>query len=176
MISFPCKVTDRVDFCDSLTKYLKHFDVADDTTLITLDVEKLQTSRESARTLGHGACMSDEHLVEYYMWLTTDVQSKFRLGEAQIRIPFCWYDGFRQSLKCTRFHPGFEQACWLFNYAALSSQRGIKEDRATVTGVKKACQEFQKSAGALVECQQLIGHLGLGILTPDLHVASAHIS
>ncbi|XP_062222645.1 vacuolar-sorting protein BRO1-like [Phragmites australis] len=63
-------------------------------------------------------------------------------------LAFTWHDAFRPHLRHAAASLRFEKAALVFNVGAASSRIGAAVGRATEAGVKAACAEFQRAAGA----------------------------
>ncbi|KAL6911738.1 hypothetical protein ACP4OV_000543 [Aristida adscensionis] len=63
-------------------------------------------------------------------------------------LAFTWHDAFRPHLRHASASLRFEKAALVFNVGAASSRIAAAVGRATEGGVKAACLEFQRAAGA----------------------------
>ncbi|CAN6273619.1 unnamed protein product [Urochloa humidicola] len=63
-------------------------------------------------------------------------------------LSFTWYDAFRPHLKHAAASLRFEKAALVFNVGAAASRIAAAHSRATEEGVRAACGEFQRAAGA----------------------------
>ncbi|CAN6252490.1 unnamed protein product [Urochloa humidicola] len=63
-------------------------------------------------------------------------------------LSFTWYDAFRPHLKHAAASLRFEKAALVFNVGAAASRIAAAHSRATEEGVRAACAEFQRAAGA----------------------------
>lgn len=61
---------------------------------------------------------------------------------------FTWHDAFRPHLKHAAASLRFEKAALVFNVGAAASRIAAAVSRATEEGVRAACGEFQRAAGA----------------------------
>ncbi|KAJ3050740.1 pH-response regulator protein palA/rim20 [Rhizophlyctis rosea] len=86
-------------------------------------------------------------LLKYYGQLCF-LGGKFPIDENHIKICFLWHQVLAKEKKSvSSFSINFEKAGVLFNTAAMYSQLGVKQERGTAEGIKKACQYFQQAAG-----------------------------
>jgi programmed cell death 6-interacting protein len=63
-------------------------------------------------------------------------------------LSFTWHDAFRTHLKRAAASLRFEKAALVFNVGAAASRIAAAHSRATEEGVRAACGEFQRAAGA----------------------------
>ncbi|PUZ76741.1 hypothetical protein GQ55_1G315000 [Panicum hallii var. hallii] len=63
-------------------------------------------------------------------------------------LSFTWHDAFRPHLKHAAASLRFEKAALVFNVGAAASRIAAAHSRATEEGVRAACGEFQRAAGA----------------------------
>ncbi|XP_021315761.1 ALG-2 interacting protein X isoform X2 [Sorghum bicolor] len=63
-------------------------------------------------------------------------------------LSFAWHDAFRPHLKHAAASLRFEKAALVFNVGAAASRIAAAVSRATEEGVRAACGEFQRAAGA----------------------------
>ncbi|KAL6633901.1 hypothetical protein ACP70R_026572 [Stipagrostis hirtigluma subsp. patula] len=71
-------------------------------------------------------------------------------------LAFTWHDAFRPHLRHTAASLRFEKAALVFNVGAASSRIAAAVSRATEGGVKTACWEFQRAAGAFRAVGQMM--------------------
>jgi programmed cell death 6-interacting protein len=63
-------------------------------------------------------------------------------------LSFTWHDAFRPHLKHAASSLRLEKAALVFNVGAAASRIAAAHSRATEEGVRAACGEFQRAAGA----------------------------
>eukprot|EP01027_Heterolobosea_sp_BB2_P005128 GEZU01007877.1.p2 GENE.GEZU01007877.1~~GEZU01007877.1.p2 ORF type:complete len:743 (-),score=242.94 GEZU01007877.1:2331-4559(-) len=106
----------------------------------------IQRLRDEVRNLQDRNETSRDVLLKYYSHLN-NIETHFPINDGgKIKLSFTWYDCFTKR-KATQSNISYEQACVLFNAAAISSQVGASETRATAESAKTAAKHFQAAAG-----------------------------
>lgn len=130
------------------------------------EVEKASDSLEARRDL----------LQRYYRALCM-MESRFPISnetEHVNSLSFTWFDAFKSGKKASQQNIHFEKASVVFNLGAVQSQLALSADRATLNGIKQACNCFQASAGAFAFLRDNISMKASGSSsTVDITVESA---
>ena len=116
--------------------------------------QQVKEACESYNIKGAEECM---RLMSKYQVVLAQVEhvcGGVSLSEA--RVTFEWLDAFDESTKASEPSLSFERAAVLFNLAAATSFHSNSIDRQAEGGVKLACHLYQKAAGALEACAQLV--------------------
>ncbi|TVU29064.1 hypothetical protein EJB05_20607, partial [Eragrostis curvula] len=86
-------------------------------------------------------------------------------------LTFTWHDAFKPHLKHSSASLRFEKAALVFNLGAVASNIAAAVDRATAGGVKEACAQFQRAAGAFRAVGEMME--GQGESTVDMSPQAA---
>lgn len=86
------------------------------------------------------------------------LQSRVPMATGQeAAVPVTWTDGFSER-NITHEDINYEQACVLYNLAALHSLLGTVDNRLSEEGMKVSCTHFQCSAGAFTHLRDHFNH------------------
>eukprot|EP00250_Pteridium_aquilinum_P008898 c18291_g1_i1 orf=497-3190(+) len=176
MLAVQEKKTNSIDLYRPLRQYLaEHYserhavDNEEDLEMVQemrREVEKVSDSLEARRDL----------LQRYYRALCM-MESRFPISNEKEHvnaISFTWFDAFKPNKKASQQNIHFEKASIVFNLGAVQSQLALGADRATLNGIKQACNCFQAAAGAFAFLRDNISMKASGNnSTVDITVESA---
>uniref|UniRef100_A0A8B9Q6Z5 Rhophilin Rho GTPase binding protein 1 n=1 Tax=Apteryx owenii TaxID=8824 RepID=A0A8B9Q6Z5_APTOW len=117
----------------------------EDGILFEKEIKEFMELRQAMRTPSRNEA-GLELLMEYYNQLYF-LDNRFFPPSKNLGVFFHWYD----SLTGVPSHQralAFEKGSVLFNIGALHTQIGARQDRASLPGVNRAIDAFQKAAGA----------------------------
>ncbi|CAD5119249.1 DgyrCDS7880 [Dimorphilus gyrociliatus] len=154
-ISLPLKKTWEVDFEKPLRQFISQtFENIQESDYKSplQDLNRLRQNVVSKWNDKHESAL--EVLYRYYDQLKA-IEAKFPIAENSVRINFKWQDAFdKESLfsgkkTLTIASARYEQACILYNIAALQSQIAACQNISSEDGLKTAAKFYQQSAGIL---------------------------
>ena len=171
MLKLPIKVTDKIELQRALHRFVEvaySEESAEEHRDAFIDMANL---RESCRQMNPApddkkAAEGNVRLLARYHRLLTTLRVRFSsasgIDSDRAVATFPWKDAFRSGDKTSRPELAFESACVLFNLAAALSHAAKLEDRSSPTGLRAACQAFQRAAGALGLLLPLLAESGGG--------------
>ncbi|KAJ1921863.1 pH-response regulator protein palA/rim20 [Tieghemiomyces parasiticus] len=120
------------------------------------DLHALDDLRGQCRTVAEVGPELVLRLQRYYAQLT-QVSRRFP-ADVCGKPGLSWRDGFPEVADRPVAAPGlsYDRAATLFNLAAVYSALALREDRLTVTGLKRACHYYQQAAGVLDHLQSRV--------------------
>ncbi|CAO3682458.1 unnamed protein product [Umbelopsis vinacea] len=152
LLAVDVKKTEKVALTQVLRDYISNA-YAEHPDLYTDDFRVLDELRMDCIHLGaqHNAL---NRLIKYYGQLVF-IGSKFPID---VGADFPWYPAFSANggKPIAYRNLNYEKACILYSIAAMQSQLGNSENRATAEGVRKACMYFQNAAGAFKHLQDVV--------------------
>ncbi|KAJ2964193.1 hypothetical protein NQZ79_g843 [Umbelopsis isabellina] len=152
LLAVEVKKTEKVSLTQVLRDYISNA-YAEHPDLYTDDFRVLDELRMDCIHLGsqHNAL---NRLIKYYGQLVF-IGSKFPID---VGAEFPWYPAFSANggKPVAYRNLNYEKACVLYSIAAMQSQLGIAENRATEEGVRRACMYFQNAAGAFKHLQDVV--------------------
>jgi programmed cell death 6-interacting protein len=146
MLALPLQRGENVDVATPMYSFLNaQFGDAGMSNL-SADVPAFQQLRDQA------ICVMDPSetgilQIQRYSYQMGFIVPRLKDYDNDVKFTFNWFDGFRNSRKITTHCLAVDWACFLWNLAALESQRGAKIDRSTEEGVRNASKHFQQAAG-----------------------------
>uniref|UniRef100_A0A8B9Q718 Rhophilin Rho GTPase binding protein 1 n=1 Tax=Apteryx owenii TaxID=8824 RepID=A0A8B9Q718_APTOW len=144
MIPLGLKETKELDLLAPLKDLIsEHY--GEDGILFEKEIKEFMELRQAMRTPSRNEA-GLELLMEYYNQLYF-LDNRFFPPSKNLGVFFHWYD----SLTGVPSHQralAFEKGSVLFNIGALHTQIGARQDRASLPGVNRAIDAFQKAAGA----------------------------
>ncbi|OQR92069.1 programmed cell death 6-interacting protein [Achlya hypogyna] len=152
MLAVQLKTTSAMDITKPLRGYIaKEYSEAeaDKFQPALVSLAQMRKDVEAVRT---PSPMSRMVLLRYHAQLDL-LESRFPVGDTQVKLPFTWYDSFCPRQKLTQNSLKFEQDAVMFLVGALESQSAVNCDRSTAEGLKAACNHFMAAAGAFAAIQ-----------------------
>ncbi|CAO3677492.1 unnamed protein product [Umbelopsis ramanniana] len=152
LLAVEVKRTEKVALTQVLRDYISNA-YAEHPDLYTDDFRVLDELQMDCIHLGaqHNAL---NRLIKYHGQLVF-IGSKFPID---VGAEFPWYPAFSANggKPVAYRNLNYEKACVLYSIAAMQSQLGVSENRATADGVRKACMYFQNAAGAFKHLQDVV--------------------
>ena len=144
MKSLDLKETESVDF-DALGDYIvEHYGESKEN--FEDEIKQLNNLRENIKGVNKDISGRDL-LLKYYGQLEY-TELRFPLNENGVKVHFSWKDTISETI-VRQYSIAYEKASVLFNIAALQTNIASTQDRFSESGLKSACNYFQRAAGTL---------------------------
>ncbi|KAJ3370399.1 pH-response regulator protein palA/rim20 [Allomyces arbusculus] len=151
MLAIDFRRTQHVDMADALRRYIVKA-YGEPAESYTDDFRSLDQMRAAILAPEPHPASVDAHL-RYYAQLK-HVGAKFPVDEHTLRVVFPWWPAFAKDKKPVKqAHLSYDRASVLFNLAAIYSHLGANEVITTDEGIRRACELFKRSAGAIATLQ-----------------------
>ncbi|MCO5551976.1 hypothetical protein L7F22_005484 [Adiantum nelumboides] len=150
MLAVQEKKTNSVDLYKPLRQYIVHHYSEQDAVHNDEDLDMVQQMRKEVEKSFESLEARRDSLQRYYRALCM-MESRFPISNEKEHVnslSFTWFDAFKPGKKASQQNIHFEKASVVFNLGAVQSQLALGADRATLNGIKQACNCFQAAAGA----------------------------
>eukprot|EP00761_Pharyngomonas_kirbyi_P011680 gb/GECH01011706.1/.p1 GENE.gb/GECH01011706.1/~~gb/GECH01011706.1/.p1 ORF type:complete len:838 (+),score=236.32 gb/GECH01011706.1/:1-2514(+) len=149
------KKSDSTDVYKHLRRYIKKQYGEHEAKEYEQSLQDIQQLRDEVRNLQDRSEGSKATLLKYFVYLRY-LAIHFPINEAaKLKLTFNWYDSFSKK-KCSQSNVHYEQACILFNAAAVESQLASIQKMNTTEGPKAAIQRLQMAAAILTHIKEEI--------------------
>ncbi|KAI5055520.1 hypothetical protein GOP47_0029041 [Adiantum capillus-veneris] len=176
MLAVQEKKTNPVELHKPLRQYIIQHYSEQDAAHNDEDLEMVQQMRKEVEKASDSLEARRDSLQRYYRALCM-MESRFPISNEKEHVnslTFTWFDAFKPGKKANQQNIHFEKASIVFNLAAVQSQLALAADRATLNGIKQACNCFQAAAGAFAFLRDNISMKASGNnSTVDISVESA---